>query len=602
MSEIHLFVLWEKSRHLQESIVDDIAGSFTIRGCYDITWTPRLVTSNFSRFYGEKLPEGCRKELDCGTGEFRLVIVEDLSPKYEERQTSRGPEVVNVNAFDAKQKYRRWCTANRIHGTNNKAETDHDLTLLLGVSVEDYLHNNPQPWDGHVKKITQDIIGANGWSDINQLFYVLNHTVNYTILRGCQEVQSGSYIDHTDTDILTDQYQRFWLIANGTPCRSEVRPKERIPINGINYDLDLWDIRRNYYDIQWGQQMLRNRTLRDGIYVLDEDNNFYCLLYHCLINKNRISPDYKPYLLDYIRRNHLESISFPQIMVSFLGKGNYEILRPNDTSVGFHIEDPIINRYYNKYGKVLGKSCCIQKDIGTGKNLEWKSCVYDAGDTIVKAGTDWLIDNEVRFLRRLQSHNLAPKVLDERKEDQDAVFSMEKIKGQTLNDFFSLKYNHKRKIITSVASQIVSALTLLKDNNIVHRDFTGNNLLVDCEGNVRLIDFGWAIDTTADQFPRPEKLTSRYRPPEMYSDFYTIGAVLSEVTNYRLPYLQRLSAKLCEIQWQDYFDDRSYSAKLDAVNHALHAAFGLRDYLHCFLFRHKRISRYYNKFRRIIWR
>ena len=600
--ELHMFIIWEKGRSFEKKIEQDIRRLFTILQIIDIQWSEEKTTCNFARFYGVNLPTGVNKEEQCGGGEFRVIIVQDPSPEYALRDTSHGKESVNIHTFDSKTRYRQWIGgSSKVHATNNSKEFNHDVTLLLGINEKDYLSNLSQ--HGQYEKIKQDIVGAHGWVSINQLFYVLNNTVDYVILRGLEGLERHSFPNsHRDCDLLVDNVPNTQLIINGTTLAGPVRPHESVNIEGYTYYLDLWGYDRYYFDIQWCMDMLASKTTEDGFNVLNETNNFYCLLYHCLVTKGRFSDDYLPILDKYRQTHSMESYGYPELLVSFLQHNHYEIVYHNGNGAGFHIEDPIINRYYNKYGKVLGKSCCIQKDIGTGKNLEWKSCVYDAGDTIVKAGTDWLIDNEVRFLRRLQSHNLAPKVLDERKEGQDAVFSMEKIKGQTLNDFFSLKYNHKRKIITSVASQIVSALTLLKDNNIVHRDFTGNNLLVDCEGNVRLIDFGWAIDTTADQFPRPEKLTSRYRPPEMYSDFYTIGAVLSEVTNYRLPYLQRLSARLCEIQWQDYFDDSSYSAKLDAVNHALHADFGLRDHLHCFLFRHKRISRYYNKFRRIIWR
>ena len=104
--ELHLIVLWEHARYQQAQIAADIQQQFRVVNCYEVEWTKSLVAANFSRFYGVNLPKNSFKEKECGSGRFLLYVVFDENPVYEERLTSRGPEVVNAHLFDAKTRYR----------------------------------------------------------------------------------------------------------------------------------------------------------------------------------------------------------------------------------------------------------------------------------------------------------------------------------------------------------------------------------------------------------------------------------------------------------------------------------------------------------------
>ena len=140
MKEVHLFILWENARKKENEILEDIRNNFNILGMYNIKWNKKLFSNNLSRFYGTNLPENSGKEQHCGNGDFLLVIVEDENPIYEERETSKGIQIVNINMFDKKTYYRELTGGgHKIHATNSVAETNHDLALLLGKNVQDYL-------------------------------------------------------------------------------------------------------------------------------------------------------------------------------------------------------------------------------------------------------------------------------------------------------------------------------------------------------------------------------------------------------------------------------------------------------------------------------
>ena len=74
-SELHLIVLWQNARYKQDEIIEDIKKNLDIIECIEITWTPKNVASNFTRFYGVKLDSGSGKEQECGTGSFILLFL-----------------------------------------------------------------------------------------------------------------------------------------------------------------------------------------------------------------------------------------------------------------------------------------------------------------------------------------------------------------------------------------------------------------------------------------------------------------------------------------------------------------------------------------------
>lgn len=192
LPEIHLFVIWENARYLQEKILSDIAEHFTIIKQYEITWTSSRVSSNITRFCGTRLGTNLRfKITDCGIGEFLVVIVRDDNPIYQLKDTFHGTASVNINMFEAKQRYRRWTGGGvKVHATDNPVETSHDMALLLGKATEDFVGMHSQ---SQIEKLQKDLEGAGGWRSFRQMAFVLK--------------QTKSYIKKVEPD-------DFWLILN----------------------------------------------------------------------------------------------------------------------------------------------------------------------------------------------------------------------------------------------------------------------------------------------------------------------------------------------------------------------------------------------------
>ena len=69
----YLFILWEKGRFKQKEILDDIAQNFNVLQIYEITWKKEDFGASLARFYGKKLPKGCKKEKETGSGSFLAI-------------------------------------------------------------------------------------------------------------------------------------------------------------------------------------------------------------------------------------------------------------------------------------------------------------------------------------------------------------------------------------------------------------------------------------------------------------------------------------------------------------------------------------------------
>ena len=164
-SELHVIILWQNSRYMEEKILVDIEQSFAIRSKYFIQWAAEKAYENFSRFYAIKSRYAKGKMKHCGIGEFVLLVVEDSDPIYDVRETTAGAAKVNINLFDKKKLYRKWTNdGHKIHATDTIAETKHNLALFFGMNYQEYLDNLNETCEEI--RLSQNLIGADGWESL----------------------------------------------------------------------------------------------------------------------------------------------------------------------------------------------------------------------------------------------------------------------------------------------------------------------------------------------------------------------------------------------------------------------------------------------------
>ncbi len=162
--------------------------------------------------------------------------------------------------------------------------------------------------------------------------------------------------------------------------------------------------------------------------------------------------------------------------------------------------------------------------------------------------------DEVKLAARLNHPNVV-RVLDQGNVDDDWYLVLELIDGldlRTSMDLHSgpLKPSFAAALIADACAGLHYAHTLTNLNgellNVVHRDVSPDNIMVDVEGRVRLVDFGIARADISEVTTQTglRKGKARYMSPEYLldheatpkSDVYAMGATLWELVTGSKPH------------------------------------------------------------------
>lgn len=292
IKEQHLFIIWEHARHKEKDILQEIKAEFKILKEIEIEWDKDKFFDNLTCFYGFEHHYRYFVDNIRGNGKFLIVIVEDKNPEYIDVQTSKGLCSVNKNTFNIKQKVRTCFFDGKyvFHSTNTVAETKHDICILTGKSLDDL--NKQGFFDGKRINIKRNTPAVQGWKNIEQVFYVLNETVNYVVIRDCEivpnmpQVDSAKGFDYADIEILTDDIQalKYTLLSrseNEFDCNIFVNVGDKI------YYFHSKFLGDRYFDINIEKKLLETKTKnQNGIWVVgDKELYFYTLIYHSIIHK-----------------------------------------------------------------------------------------------------------------------------------------------------------------------------------------------------------------------------------------------------------------------------------------------------------------------------
>ncbi|TLP80750.1 hypothetical protein [Maribacter sp. ACAM166] len=340
--EVHVFIVWSKGLNQKEKILKDIGQCFEVLQCVTTTWSKQKFPENLSRFYGENLPKNSSKEKHCGTDTFFCIIVRDNQPIYELRETSKGIKPVNINMFDAKQRYREWTGGgHKIHGSDNVTEAQSNIYLLFGITYETLLSSKEV---GVKKTFANDLIGADGWESLDQIFLAFNELANYVVLRNFVNIEDELKNLHPDIDILTDNKRLLVDISNGKPTyKDKRRVQYLVVIKGEKVFFDFRFIGDDYYDFKWEQQILSSRRKFKNMFVPNDENYFYSLMYHAFIHKEKVIVDYVVKLIQLSKEIGLNysNMSFLNYDVlkdlnTFIIGNNYDYVEPRDLTVFFN--------------------------------------------------------------------------------------------------------------------------------------------------------------------------------------------------------------------------------------------------------------------------
>jgi serine/threonine protein kinase len=157
---------------------------------------------------------------------------------------------------------------------------------------------------------------------------------------------------------------------------------------------------------------------------------------------------------------------------------------------------------------------------------------YHAGMNVSKKALD-NIQREANLLKQL-AHPQIVRLVDLFVEDQRAYMVLEHIEGESLRNLIHAHGQFSQDRAVELATQMCDILAHLHGQSppVLHRDFTPENLILDVDGNLRLIDFNVAqqMESTAT---RTVVGKHSYIPPEQFrgkattqSDIYAMGATV----------------------------------------------------------------------------
>ena len=340
-NEIYIFIIWEKARNKTDEIIDDLNKNYVIRNMIEITWSKNEFLNNLRRFYGQSLPDADKKAEVCGTGPFLLIVVTDINPEFTEPSksgiSSEG-DYVNINIFNSKEKYRKIIGKEfTVHSSISQNETNHNLTLLFGKNMNDFSKDLPDTWNGTIKKIKSDLIGTNGWKNMNELLYVMNGTINYVILRNFEGIPDE--FDYNDIDLLVEDEKLAYIVKKDfSPMKHDSKAIElKVGSNSITLNPNY--IGGYYFDEIWEKDILKRRVLHgNGFYIPSKLDYFYTLIYHVIFHDRwkkitDIREDYKKTILDLDKQLKLNEVTentlndknlVKQIIEKYMQKSSYK--------------------------------------------------------------------------------------------------------------------------------------------------------------------------------------------------------------------------------------------------------------------------------------
>jgi len=153
--------------------------------------------------------------------------------------------------------------------------------------------------------------------------------------------------------------------------------------------------------------------------------------------------------------------------------------------------------------------------------------------------------NELKLARKISQRNVC-RMFDLGKAEGTTFITMEFVPGEDLKKFIRKTGQLGAGRTVSIAKQVCEGLAEAHHLGVVHRDLKPQNIMVDEDGNARIMDFGIARSLRGKGITGAGVMigTPEYMSPEQVegkevderSDIYSLGVILFEMVTGRVPF------------------------------------------------------------------
>lgn len=153
--------------------------------------------------------------------------------------------------------------------------------------------------------------------------------------------------------------------------------------------------------------------------------------------------------------------------------------------------------------------------------------------------------NELKLARRIIHKNVG-RMYELMEHEGIHFITMEYVRGEDLQSFIKRSRQLAIGTAVTISKQVCQGLSEAHKLGVIHRDLKPSNIMIDREGNVRVMDFGVARFLQSKDITDTGVLigTPKYMSPEQVegkktdqrSDIYSLGIILYEMVAGRAPF------------------------------------------------------------------